>query len=73
MPEKRIVLRNCGVIDPEDIRTHLEREGFKGLAKALGEMTPDAVIEEVKLSGLRGRGGAGFRHPHRPQGARAAV
>ena len=60
MPEKRIVLKNCGVIDPKDIHTHLERGGFKSLAKALNDMTPDAVVEEVKLSGLRGRGGAGF-------------
>jgi NADH:ubiquinone oxidoreductase subunit F (NADH-binding) len=60
VPEKRIVLKNCKVIDPKDINTHLERGGFKALAKALNDMTPDAVIEEVKLSGLRGRGGAGF-------------
>jgi NADH:ubiquinone oxidoreductase subunit F (NADH-binding) len=60
VPEKRIVLKNCEVIDPKDIHTHLERGGFKALAKALGDMTPDAVIEEVKLSRLRGRGGAGF-------------
>ncbi|MGE5841252.1 MAG: complex I 51 kDa subunit family protein [Deltaproteobacteria bacterium] len=60
MPEKRIVLKNCEVIDPGDIDTHLEGGGFKALAKALNDMTPDAVIEEVKLSGLRGRGGAGF-------------
>ena len=60
MPEKRIVLKNCKVIDPGDIKTHLERGGFKALAKALNDMTPDAVVEEVKLSGLRGRGGAGF-------------
>ncbi len=60
MPEKRIVLKDCGVIDPKDIHTHLERGGFKALAKALNDMTPDAVVEEVKLSGLRGRGGAGF-------------
>jgi NADH:ubiquinone oxidoreductase subunit F (NADH-binding) len=60
VPEKRIVLKNCEVIDPKDIHTHLERGGFKALAKALNDMTPDAVIEEVKLSGLRGRGGAGF-------------
>jgi len=53
-------LKNCGVIDPKDIHTHLEKGGFRALAKALGDMTPDAVIEEVKLSGLRGRGGAGF-------------
>jgi len=60
VPEKRIVLKNCGVIDPGDIHTYLERGGFKALAKALNDMTPDAVIEEVKASGLRGRGGAGF-------------
>jgi NADH:ubiquinone oxidoreductase subunit F (NADH-binding) len=60
VPEKRIVLKNCKVIDPGDIKTHLERGGFKALAKALNDMTPDAVVEEVKLSGLRGRGGAGF-------------
>ncbi len=60
MPEKRIVLKYCGVIDPGDIHTYLERGGFKALAKALNDMTPDAVIEEVKASGLRGRGGAGF-------------
>lgn len=60
MPEKRIVSKNCGVIDPKDIHTHLERGGFKALTKALSDMTPDAVVEEVKLSGLRGRGGAGF-------------
>jgi len=60
VPEKKIVLKNCGVIDPKDIHTHLEKGGFRALAKALGDMTPDAVIEEVKLSGLRGRGGAGF-------------
>ena len=60
MPEKRIVSKNCGVIDPGDIKTHIDRGGFKALAKTLNDMTPDAVIEEVKLSGLRGRGGAGF-------------
>lgn len=59
MPENRIVLRNCGRIDPGKLGTYLERDGFKGLAKAQG-MKPDAVIEEVKRSGLRGRGGAGF-------------
>ena len=60
MPEKRIVLRNCGVIDPEDITTYLAREGFEALKKALAEMSQEQVIEEIKASGLRGRGGAGF-------------
>jgi len=60
VPEKRIVLRNCGVIDPKGIATYLDRDGFKALKKALDEMTHDEIIEEVKASGLRGRGGAGF-------------
>ncbi|MBI4304451.1 MAG: NADH-quinone oxidoreductase subunit F [Chloroflexi bacterium] len=59
MPETRIVLKNCGVINSEDINTYLAQDGFKALQKALG-MTPEQVIEEVKASGLRGRGGAGF-------------
>jgi len=59
MPEKRIVLKNCQVIDPRDINTYLEQDGFKALTLALG-MTPEAVIAEVKASGLKGRGGAGF-------------
>ena len=60
MPEKRIVLTNCGIIDPGDITTYLARDGFRALKKALGEMTQEQVIEEIKVSGLRGRGGAGF-------------
>ncbi len=60
MPEKRIVLRNCGVINPRQISTYLERDGFKALGKATGELTEEQVIEEIKASGLRGRGGAGF-------------
>ena len=60
MPEKRIVLKNCGIIDPRCIATYLDRDGFKALQKAREEMTPEAVIEEIKASGLRGRGGAGF-------------
>jgi len=58
--EKRIVLRNCGVIDPMQITTYLERDGFKALGKAMRELTGEQVIEEIKASGLRGRGGAGF-------------
>jgi len=60
VPEKRIVLRNCEVIDPRQITSYLERDGFKALKKALSEMTWEEVIGKVKASGLRGRGGAGF-------------
>ena len=56
----RIVLRNCGVIDPEKIDEYIARDGYAALAKVLGEMTPDQVLDELKASGLRGRGGAGF-------------
>ncbi len=56
----RIVLRNCGFIDPENIGDYLVRDGYVALEKALFEMTPQEVIEEVKRSGLRGRGGGGF-------------
>jgi NADH:ubiquinone oxidoreductase subunit F (NADH-binding)/NAD-dependent dihydropyrimidine dehydrogenase PreA subunit len=56
----RIALRNCGVIDPENISDYIATDGYEALAKALFSMTPDEVIETVKKSGLRGRGGAGF-------------
>jgi NADH:ubiquinone oxidoreductase subunit F (NADH-binding)/(2Fe-2S) ferredoxin/NAD-dependent dihydropyrimidine dehydrogenase PreA subunit len=56
----RIVLRNCGVIDPDKIDEYIARDGYKALEKALFEMTPQGVIDEVSKSGLRGRGGAGF-------------
>jgi len=55
----RIVLKNCGFIDPENIRHYLAQDGYGGLEKALS-LTPDQVIEEITRSGLRGRGGAGF-------------
>ncbi|MDR2616152.1 MAG: NADH-quinone oxidoreductase subunit NuoF [Oscillospiraceae bacterium] len=58
--QKRIVLRNAGIIDPESIDAYLASGGYKAAEKALGSMTPEDVIAEVKLSGLRGRGGAGF-------------
>lgn len=58
--QKKIVLRNCGVIDPGNIEEYIARDGYAALAKALGEMTPQQVIDEVKKSGLRGRGGGGF-------------
>lgn len=60
MPQKRIVLKNCEVIDPKRITTYLERDGFKALKKARDEMTQEQVISEIEVSGLRGRGGAGF-------------
>lgn len=56
----RIVLRNCGFIDPENIDEYIAREGYAALEKVLFEMSADDVINELKTSGLRGRGGAGF-------------
>jgi NADH-quinone oxidoreductase subunit F len=58
--QKRIVLRNCGVFNPESIQDYMEHQGYKALEKALKTMTPEQVIKEVLDSGLRGRGGAGF-------------
>jgi NADH:ubiquinone oxidoreductase subunit F (NADH-binding)/(2Fe-2S) ferredoxin/NAD-dependent dihydropyrimidine dehydrogenase PreA subunit len=56
----RIVLRNCGVINPESIEEYIARDGYVALEKALTQMTPEQIVQEVKDSGLRGRGGAGF-------------
>ena len=58
--QKRIVLRNCGVIDPESIDDYLVTDGYKAIDKVLRSMSPQEVINEVTNSGLRGRGGAGF-------------
>ena len=58
--QKRIALKNCGVINPEEIDEYLAFDGYQALEKVLTEMTPDEVIEEIKKSGIRGRGGAGF-------------
>ncbi len=58
--QKRIALKNCGVINPEEIDEYIAFDGYKALEKVLKEMTPDSVIEEISKSGLRGRGGAGF-------------
>ena len=58
--QKRVALRNCGVIDPENIEEYIAMDGYQALAKALTEMTPEDVINVVKESGLRGRGGGGF-------------
>lgn len=58
--QKRIALKNCGIIDPENIDEYIAFDGYKALEKVLFEMTPEEVIKEVTDSGLRGRGGAGF-------------
>ncbi len=58
--QQRIALKNCGVINPEDIDEYIAMEGYMALGKALTTMTPQEVIDEVKKSGLRGRGGGGF-------------
>ena len=58
--QKLIVLKNRGAVDPESIDEYIARDGYMGASKALLEMTPEEIIEEVKSSGLRGRGGAGF-------------
>ena len=58
--QRLIALRNRGLIDPDNIDEYIANDGYKALAKVLGTMTPDEVIEEIKQSGLRGRGGGGF-------------
>ncbi|WP_277668422.1 NADH-quinone oxidoreductase subunit NuoF [Caproiciproducens galactitolivorans] len=58
--QHRVALRNCGVINPESIEEYIAVDGYSALGKVLTEMTPEQVIETIKASGLRGRGGAGF-------------
>lgn len=58
--QKRVVLRNCGRIDPNSIGDYLANDGYRAIEKVLKEYTPEKVIEEIQTSGLRGRGGAGF-------------
>ena len=58
--QKRIVLKNCGVIDPENIDEYIAFDGYKALEKVITSMSQDEVIDEISKSGLRGRGGAGF-------------
>ena len=58
--QRRVTLRHSGLINPEDIREYIAMEGYQALGNVLTEMTPEAVIQEMKKSGLRGRGGAGF-------------
>ncbi|MDO9536324.1 MAG: NADH-quinone oxidoreductase subunit NuoF [Bacillota bacterium] len=67
--QKRLVLRNCGVIPP-DINSYMSSQGYAALAKAVSELTPEMVIEEVTRSGLRGRGGGGFPTGRKWQAAR---
>ena len=59
-PQMRVALRNAGHIDPTDVLQYVARGGFEGLSKALSSMSPEEVLQEVKDSGLRGRGGAAF-------------
>ena len=73
--QMKIVLANCGLIDPENIREYIARDGYQALGKVLSEMEPEEVIEELETSRLRGRGGAGFptgrkwRFVHQAKGA----
>lgn len=69
----RIVLRNCGVIDPSSLDEYLESGGYKAVEKAVKEMTPEQVIKEVQISGLRGRGGGGFPTGKKWELTRASV
>ncbi|TLN00085.1 NADH-quinone oxidoreductase subunit F, partial [bacterium] len=71
--EVRVVLRNCGKIDPENIEDYIAEDGYMALAKALTSMTPEQVIDEVLASGLRGRGGAGFPTAKKWQFCRASA
>ena len=70
--EIRVVLRNCGKIDPENIEDYIAEDGYQALGKVLFESTPEQVIDEVLKSGLRGRGGAGFPTGKKWQFARAS-
>ena len=70
--EVRVVLRNCGKIDPDNIDDYIAEDGYAALEKVLGSMTPEQVIDEMLASGLRGRGGAGFPAGKKWQFARAS-
>ncbi|MBR2848467.1 MAG: NADH-quinone oxidoreductase subunit NuoF [Clostridia bacterium] len=71
--QKRVALRNCGVINPEAIDEYIAMDGYFALAKAVKEMTPEDVINTILASGLRGRGGGGFPTGRKWQFARASV
>ena len=71
--QHRVALRNCGVIDPENIDDYLEKDGYKALEKVVKEMTPEDVIKVISDSGLRGRGGGGFPTGRKWQMARTIV
>jgi len=71
--QKRVALRNCGVINPENIEEYIAMDGYFALAKVLKEMTPEDVIKTISDSGLRGRGGGGFPTGRKWQFARASV
>lgn len=71
--QKRVALRNCGVINPENIDEYIAMDGYFALAKVLGEMTPDDVIKTINDSGLRGRGGGGFPTGRKWMFAKASV
>ena len=70
--QRKRVLRNCGAIDPQRIEEYIARDGYQALAKALTELEPDQIVDEMKRSGLRGRGGAGFPTGLKWQFTRAA-
>jgi len=71
--EVRVVLRNCGVIDPENIEDYIARDGYQALGKVLTEYSPEQVIDIIMSSGLRGRGGAGFPTARKWQLCRASL
>lgn len=71
--QQRIALRNCGLINPENIYEYIAEEGYSSIGKIITEGKPDEVIEEIKKSGLRGRGGGGFTTGLKWEAARKAV
>lgn len=71
-PQQRVLMRNFGYINPRDIYDYIGRGGYRALVKAFFEMTPEAMIEEMKKANVRGRGGAGFNAGIKWEGARAA-